>query len=106
MTETTSFTRLLLPAQVMGYTNPPDIDPPRLPRIWTTIATYPSAAAIDLSSTLKPSGNEVVGKDSGGAGSLPDGIGKGTDRIPYSKIEGLRGWIGKRASRVWTWCAR
>jgi hypothetical protein len=68
----------------------------------TTIATYPSAAAVVRSSTLTPSGKIAAGSVMGGAGSFLDGIGRGTPRMPYSNIEGDKGRIGKSASSVWT----
>ena len=77
----TSLTRLRLPAHVMGYGRPA-VEPPRCPRIWTSIAAYPRAAAVDLSSTLYPVGRIEAGIEIGGAGSLGfDGMGSGTSKI-------------------------
>ena len=92
MTLTTSFTKLRLPAQVIGYGSPP-IGPERLDRRETRIATYPSAALVVRSSILgiswpslrveKDEGSwEEGGRDRGGAGSFgPRGMGRGTPNI-------------------------
>lgn len=103
MTDTTSLTKLRFPAQVTGYGIPP-VAPPRFPKICTTIATYPNAAAVVFSSIREtPSGRAEAGTEKGGAGSLgPTGIGSGTSRMEYKSDDACRGKIGNSESRVWT----
>jgi len=73
----------------------------------THIATMPSAVAVVSSSTLIPDGKRFEAMLAGGAGDLGSvGIGRGTERMLYSNVEGSSGTMGKMASSVLTSRAR
>jgi hypothetical protein len=71
------------------------------------MATRPSAVAVVSSSTLIPGGKRFEGMFAGGAGDFGSvGMGKGTERMLYSNVEGSRGTMGKMVSSVLTSRAR